>query len=572
MAMYPHGSSMITGALEQLEESARQFFAACGGLTVSQVDGELLIDGVAPGAEALAGGVADFAGVLQESGVKSCIFSGESAVGEMSEFLQLVARASDPMPVDEWHALLAEKNITHIRVEDELYHGAGAVVGGTAEVTAGGATPEGAPEPAPEPVEEPVATNAIDRAEQIAAYPPDKLLAPAVVSSVPGILKALLRNRKSDLLQRVIGGFTSILSAEADELHGSATKALVGIYQQSAMPVQEVLLTLSRDPVIVAIASEKSPEACANLLHFGGQIARRCVEQGDFDSLDRTVTAMGERAKEENEGSEIQKAAEQALTSLFGSAAFRTLLLKLESPSFEASTQVIGTLAMFEDMAVPILVGLIREAESPDTRRSAAQALREIGPEAVKTLTGELTRYASPELACRILGVLGDVGADIGQAVRESIMHPDKRVRAESVQALRGLDRGAAMDVLIGLAGGADPEGAGFVIGALGELGYPESVDWLGGLLKEPGDPLTQTAACAALGKIADAKAVAVLANVAVATHIFGLSMIFPDEVRAAAADALGRIGGEEAAKVLERLVKDRDTTVRRAAGSDLNN
>ncbi len=556
MAMYPPGSSIIAGAVKELEESARTFFAARGGLSVSEVDGTLLIDGVPPGAEALAGGAADLAGVLRKSGVKSCIFSGDSAIDEMSGFLQLVAGASDPRPVDEWKALLAGKNISHIQVGDTIYHGA----------AAGGGDGGAGTEPEPEPEPEPVATDVVERAEQIAGYPPDKLLAAEAVAEVPGILKTLLRGRKSALLQELIGAFTSILSSGAAELHGKATKALLNIYQKSVIEVQEVLLTLSRDAVIDALASEKSPQACANLLHFAGQVARRCVEQGDFDSLDRTVTAMGERAMEEGEGSEIQKAAEEALASLFGSTAFRTLLIKVKSPSFGASRQVIDILAAFENLAVPILVSLIEEAEAENTRRFAAKAIREIGPDAVKALTGELTRYASPGFACRILGVLGEVEADVGQAVSQTIMHPDEKVRAGSVQALKGMERRAAVDVLAGVAGGKDPEGVRFAVAALGALGYAESVDWLAGLLEEPGDPVTQTAACAALGMIADPKAVPVLKKVAESKRMLGLSTVFPNEVRAAAAAALAAIGGDKAATVLERLARDKRTAIRKAA------
>ena len=118
----------------------------------------------------------------------------------------------------------------------------------------------------------------------------------------------------------------------------------------------------------------------------------------------------------------------------------------------------------------------------------------------------------------------------------------------------------------MGIAGVDDAEAAGFGIGALGELGYGEAIDGLSEFLKEPSDPQIQKDACAALGGIAEAEAVPVLKKVAESKRFLGFLPVFPDEVRAAAASALGMIGGDAASEALRRLARDKSPVVKSAA------
>lgn len=559
MTLYPPGSSLIATAVDQVEKAAAECWSVCDGFSVSEIDGKLLINGVTPGPEMLSGGVADFPGVLQRSGAASLTLRKNVPHDEIKEFLHLLGTISEPKPISEWLPLLQEKGITHIKVGENIYAGARASTKPSA-VEAEKKTP------AQKPAEKSIA----QKAEEICTYDPAKLLTPKVISSLPGIMEALIADRESDLLKKLANKVTDTLSLLDVKLREKGSRALLDIYHKSSAAVQEVLLLLSRDVVSSALEAEDTLEPYVNLIEYAGQVARVCAEMKDLENLNRIVRAMKKPAMAEDADREIKKTGEKAMLDLFNSADFKPLLARVESPGLENRGQLVSLLGVFGLTSAPILVSLIKKTQDSDIRRLAARALGEGGPQAVAKLSSELTRYAPEDISCRILRVLDETGEDALSIISQTVLHPNYNVRRESVTLLKKLDHETVSSMLLGIVDGSDAEASVFAINALEELGYPESARKLCELLRIPADPHGQAAACAALGKIGGQEAVEALKNVIESKRLLGLKSTFPAEVRTAAASALGNINDDTAREILQRLLKDKTPAVRSAAEQSL--
>lgn len=525
MALYPPGSSIIATSIKQLEKAAGDLFTECHGFSVSEIDGRLLINGVPPGEKALIGGAADFASVLQRSGIKNCLLTKNVSPDEMKEFLLLLKDTSEPRPVDEWITALEEKGVTHIKVSEMLFAGAEA----STKPKQKKEEKKAAPPPPSTPVE---------KAKEICTYKPDKLLTSDVISSIPEIMEALIEAEESDLLETLLTKITSLVSGEDAKFRQRASKTLTDIYEKSSVVAQEVLLLLSLDSVISCMEMGDSPETYATLVGFCCRIVGRCTEMKDFENLNRAVRAIAKPVMTDGTDSETKKTATEILASLFDSSDIHTLLVQITDADLEVKEQLLNILGGFGPLAVPALVEFIKE-ENDDTRRLAVQALREGGPESVVNFCKELTRYAPPEPTCRILEILPETGVDIAKAVSQTVLHPDEKVRGMSLELLKGLKHKTVVDMLLGAVGGSDAEAACLAVGALAQLAYAESVEGLCNLLKEPSNPNIQKVICGALGKMGLAEAVPALRRVIEAKQFLGLRSAFPEEVRAEAASAL---------------------------------
>ncbi len=245
-------------------------------------------------------------------------------------------------------------------------------------------------------------------------------------------------------------------------------------------------------------------------------------------------------------------------------------------------------------LSVPHLLGIIDRSDDPWKSKQAAELLTRLGPEAAGALLREMARGGVPA-RCKVtvlrvlaevpegplrtsaMGVLREASADgdpelrrealaaIGRLAprgefdlfREKLTDPDPRVARAAVKGLGQAGDARALGLLTPLtekgdhAGGDDGETAAAAVEALGHLheSCPETraeVDSL--LLKLAGKSYPSGALRKLLGPV-----------------LRQSPALLP-----ALADALGRVGGEEAFKVLRRMTEDGDRSLARRAAEQL--
>ncbi len=200
---------------------------------------------------------------------------------------------------------------------------------------------------------------------------------------------------------------------------------------------------------------------------------------------------------------------------------------------------------------------------STSTSSLAAQALSEIGEDAVEPLVLELQNGSFSwfeKLAVRTLGDIGDARAV--DPIVAALNDDDWGLRRAAAVALGKLKDSHAVEPLISALEDSD-----FYLhaaaSALGELKDPRAVGPLVTALDESNPDDTREAAAKALGKICDQRAVEPLIE---ALMLRKKASITNDHVRIAAADALGELRDLRAIEPLFATLKYGDFFLRRSA------
>lgn len=278
--------------------------------------------------------------------------------------------------------------------------------------------------------------------------------------------------------------------------------------------------------------------------------------------------------RSESDGSPARReASSQALRQLAAGEVVGFLLLFLYGPGIEDALQekVLHLLLFYrEEAARPLMARLTEEADLR-ARRMLMEVLVLLGEAALPVLREHLQdgRWYVVRNAAAMLGEIRrpETVADL----RSLLDHPDLRVRREAVRALTRIGGPDAVGILLGTVERGDPELTRQALLSLGALRDREAVPTLLRLAGRP-DPLVRRAeirkgAIRALGEIGAPEAVPVL--VRVLRRRIPWRRAQADEVRAAAAAALGEIAGG-GASALEKALEDRSPQVARAAAQAL--
>jgi HEAT repeat protein len=155
--------------------------------------------------------------------------------------------------------------------------------------------------------------------------------------------------------------------------------------------------------------------------------------------------------------------------------------------------------------------------------------------------------------------------------VQTALRHSDESVRREGLNVVRRMDHDKAVHVMMHALGDDDDNLVLSALAYFGELKWKNCVVEVMKLVEKGRDERIRKEACLALGKIGDEKALSLLLRVVDyrpgATRIFGLGGAYTDDIRAAAAWALGSFQGNDTVRaVLERAVQDKSAAVRSAA------
>lgn len=167
------------------------------------------------------------------------------------------------------------------------------------------------------------------------------------------------------------------------------------------------------------------------------------------------------------------------------------------------------------------------------------------------------------------IGIMGDIRSQESLAELSLLLqHDEVRVRRETIRALTKIGGKRAVNILLQTAVADDLEMRRQAILSLGALRATAAVPTLLALLKQKGwsqrEVDLKKDTIRALGEIRDSEATPELVKILKKTRF--LKRQLNDELRTAAASALGDIADEETRKVLDKATNDRNTQVARAA------
>lgn len=201
-------------------------------------------------------------------------------------------------------------------------------------------------------------------------------------------------------------------------------------------------------------------------------------------------------------------------------------------------------------------------------RKILSDALIRQGPQAVPVLIGYLgdDRWYVVRNA---VGILGEIRAQVAVSHFHPLLgHLDVRVRREAIRALTRIGGNDAVEILLQIVKRGDPDLRPHALLSLGAMKNPTAVPTLVQIVGQP-DPWVKKLeikkeAIRALGEIGSAEALPTLVAVLKHRKLWRRSLF--NELRAAAAMALGDIGDTGAADALKKATEDRSPAVARAA------
>ncbi|HLY10325.1 MAG TPA: HEAT repeat domain-containing protein [Planctomycetota bacterium] len=238
------------------------------------------------------------------------------------------------------------------------------------------------------------------------------------------------------------------------------------------------------------------------------------------------------------------------------------------------STRIIEAL---DAAATRFLIREIKNAETPARRMHFAQFISRAGAGAATVLMDELGKTSVPSDVMHLIEVMPTaMPADMAEmALGGLLRHATVAVRRRSATMLSEQTYPRAGGLLLDSLGAeGDPQTRTIFIECLGRLRFRGAVDALNKFVDERQQPEeVRCAACAALGRIGDVRAVPVLAKLYYKGEK-GLTKVFrsvPSSVRAAAARALAAFPTHKEAREALRAAKDdHDPTVRAVANQAL--
>lgn len=238
----------------------------------------------------------------------------------------------------------------------------------------------------------------------------------------------------------------------------------------------------------------------------------------------------------------------------------------------ETRERILRILVFLKEKVVRRLMDHLAEESNTQARRYLTEALVRIGPPAIPILLGYLSedRWYVVRNAVSILGEIRDRATAVHLV--PLLRHGDMRVRRETIRTLTRIGGDEAVGILLQIVETEDQELRPQALLSLGAMKNPAAIPTLVKLVGRP-DPWVKNTemkkeAIKALGEIGSADAVPVLISALKRRPLWRRARY--NEVRAAAAGALGSIGDPDSAAVLKAATDDGAAAVARAAAQAL--
>jgi HEAT repeat protein len=293
------------------------------------------------------------------------------------------------------------------------------------------------------------------------------------------------------------------------------------------------------------------------------------TEAGRFLTL-QALTSLNGWANDPAISKDGAAAAATALSQLTGEQILDFIITSLCTKGLAEDQRdlIFALLPVFGQAMAFRLMGRLTTEEESGARRLLSDALVRQGEIAIPVLLEHLkdSRWYVVRNSVAILGEIREQTTI--PPMKSALYHDDPRVRRETVRALTRIGGPQAVEVLQRTLEETDLDLRRQAVISLGAIRHAAAVPALLKIVTAPdarGNQLEmKKLAIKALAEIGSAEAVTPLANIVVKRKMFFRAK--HDELRAAAAAALGEIGHPAAGEILEWATEDRAPAVARAA------
>jgi HEAT repeat protein len=219
-------------------------------------------------------------------------------------------------------------------------------------------------------------------------------------------------------------------------------------------------------------------------------------------------------------------------------------------------------------VAIPLLVDVIKKEGDLRLRQIAANLLGEMGPEGGEVLKRELVLEISQTERLRILEIIDTVARDLRTELAFALDGDDPQVREAALQLAERLNNSEVAELLLNYARSQNTGLAVDAIKSLGKLKPQGAIEAIASLLNGTNDMKLMMACCQALGQIGEPACVEPLLNILKGKRSLFRRKRRSPQVRSTAAFAMAQIPHPRVPELLAPFVEDRDLRVREIARS----
>ncbi|GEM_PF-5439249 len=543
--MYPPGSQIIAGSLEQLAKVLQDALSRAEEVSFADVEGALVVNGVAATPRVFGTTVGQALRLLKDRQLKSCAFRRGVTRDEVVALVEELAQGTAEGVV--WKKRLADRGVTHVELGESRF----------------AAAREGATKPPPPPGPPPPSEGVVGQARKwLAGNPADLALEPSA-SRVPGVLERLWIEGQLDVFRELAAFVPRGLSAPGEEIRKRVCGVLSASWEKVRALAPAEWVAVLEGPIAAALLAEKSPAVQDALADMALPLLEDRAAARAYVVARKLLWGLGVSG----EGTSVR--ARPGLDRRLRQLAERTmgpaLLADLGGNDAQARLDSLSYIMGLGRTASLALAKAVGDAAERSTRETLARQAKTLGKEAVELIRAELSPFQDATRAARIAEVLDQWTLAPAEDLVLALGHRDPSVWAAALVAARKIPRRDAADGLSRAINGTNPAVAAGAAHAIGELRLDEGLDTLRSGLGRWQDPLVLKEVCLALGKLRDANSSAELIRIATKKGFLWFSKGLPDEIRAAAAWALCEIATVDAQDAIAKLQKDASVEVRSA-------
>lgn len=545
LKLYPVDGPVAGQAVSQVMAAFDPIFETRPALTLARIDNFLLVNGVridTSGFESTAGGMVRF---LTEAGLYSITFLEAMTDADVKTFLS-AAGESLPEPGDGgafWKQFAREKSITGILFDERVYDiqsaAPGAEEAGAEEASDGTATePEVFPETA--------------GAEAL----PESLDADAVAARIKKQFLSGDRKGAGALVQRLCDRYQA--------RDASGKKDLMNVFEAILQPADwrpgAAYLNFMLSGLMPLFEGESHPESRRRIVGLLRHCAEEFILFGEYASaawmFDQVQRMAGLREDLPPGGGLFP---DRPLDARFVEA----VIEDLKSEDRQRRQEAYQLLSTLGSGIVPGLIDTMKREGSLRVRGLIAELLKNQGDAAVHLLKRAFMGEGRPEYRARLLDVLDAVTPDVMLELSDALSDPADVVRRSAFRLAERLNTPAAIDMLVTLAGGDDPDLVIPAIGSLGNLKAFQATETLIRMAEQTDAKELLIAVCRAMGQVADPAFVTTLENILLPRRRLFFQKKSDPSVRIAALYAASRIPDPRVNPLLLALAEDPDLRIR---------
>ena len=548
--LYPVKSAVIKRVLEKLIKYIRHYIRIEGILTLSRTEDALLVNGKKVTSLELKKIADDYRNCLSAIGLKSLTFLQSFTASELEAFISVLGDLQTGAVENKfWERLSMEKGLSGILFNRHLY-----------DIHVAETRSPAASNSAVIKVTQPLTVPVTDDSGEVAPFE-------SFLDDYPDLIREMFRNNGHGQVKQTIQRVFRDFQTRRVSTRKKGVQLTKDLFESLEPAFQQDFVNALADPFLDAFSEEKNPDMMMEMVPFLSNLVTSLIRFVEYPTAARILSCLNERKRELEKSRDAHaKGIEKSLERKLEPSVKKLLVEDLKSGDPTRQRNAAQLLNSLRQVAVPLLIEMIKQEDDPRVRQIAALLLKKRGAEAINRLKKMLVLEITPEERLRILDIIDTLTTDLKSELIYALNDGNPRVQEAAFQLAERLNDNQTIEMLLGMIKRGQGNLAVSSVKCLAKLNPPRADEALSTLLNTTKDEALSIACCQALGQIASPASIGPLSDILTPKGFFLLRKKRSPQLRAAAAFALGQISHPKVTEVFGPLIHDVDPRVQEVA------